>query len=179
LEHIGWAAVNLGCPYVLPLMMIKLMRILLSETYHATLRKRLRITYLVREGQYALTSLAVGMAALYELHELGERSTRTNWWFAALILFLLIAVILVVVGLIAETADPETAVPPGSGVFRMTTIQNWVRTYRVGAATLILVLPISLVAYLIHDAVTTRNAVTTQTLPQAPNAMPTTTSPQK
>lgn len=164
MEHVAWVLANLGFPYLGPIIVVKTVRILLSEAKHSHLRKRLRLTYLFREGQYALTSLAVSTAAFYELVELAEWSTRSKLWLAAFGVLSFFAVILVVIGLIAETDDPENAIPPGSGVLRWTTIIKWIHTYRVGAATILLILPVSLLAYQVHDA-----AVSRQRPPQASN----------
>lgn len=111
LEHVAWVLANLGFPYLGPIIVVKTVRILLSEAKHSHLRKRLRLTYLFREGQYALTSLAVSTAAFYELVELAEWSTRSKLWLAAFGVLSFFAVILVVIGLIAETDDPENYTP--------------------------------------------------------------------
>jgi hypothetical protein len=168
-EHAGWALTNLAIPYFGPLLVVKTIRLLLSEERHPTLRKRLRVTYLLREGQYALTSLAVTMAALYELTELAEWTSRSKAWLGVIVFFALFATMLIVLGLISDTEDPETAIPPGSGVLRWSTIRKWVHTYRVGAATIMLVGPVSIAAYSIHDAVASRHQSAQVSSPQADN----------
>jgi hypothetical protein len=156
LEHGAWALANLGFPYLVPIVVVKTIRALLSEANHSVLRKKLRLTYLFREGQYALTSLAVSTAAFYELMELGEWSSRTKLWLAAIAVLSAFAVILVVIGLVADTEDPETAIPPGSGVFRWSTITKWMHTYRVGTASILIILPVSLLSYQVHEAAAAR-----------------------
>lgn len=169
MDHVAWAMVNLGVPFIGPIFVVKIIRILLSEKTHSELRKRLRVTYLFREGQYALTSIAVVAASVYELSELGEWSQRSKLWLAGFAFLLLIAAMLVVIGLIAETEDPESAIPPGTGVLRLSTISRWIQTYRVGAATALLALPVCVLAYQVHAASATSRA---ETAPKSANVSP-------
>jgi len=149
MHNFGWIAANLGFPFLGPIVVVKSIRLMIS-TKHAELRKRLRITYLLREGQFALTSLAVSTAALYEVLEADRLTTDARIWLVCLAVMSFFSVMLLVIGLLHETDDPETAIPAGSGVLRWTTITKWVETYRVGAASLLLALPVSFVVYEVH-----------------------------
>lgn len=150
MDHLGWAAANLGIPFLSPIILIKLLRVLLSER-HPSLRKRLRLTYLFRDGQYALTSLVVSTASLFEILESDKVLQHEKLWLVFLVLLTCFSLICVVVGLIDQSEDPEIAFPPGSGVYNWPTVKKWTKIYRVGAATVLLVVPVSISAYNIHS----------------------------
>lgn len=78
MKHTFWIWANLVVPFLLPVLVVKVIRLLLSEPDHPNFRKKLRLTYLFRDGQYALTTLAVSAATMYELSELGEWSSRSK-----------------------------------------------------------------------------------------------------
>jgi hypothetical protein len=149
LDHLGWAAANLVFPFLCPIVLIKFLRVILSPQ-HPSLRKRLRLTYLLRDGQYALTSLAVSTASFYELFDSDIALRHGKVWLVFLGILAAVSLIFVIVGLLDETEDPETAIPPGTGILNLVTIKKWVSTYRVGAATLVLVIPVSVSAYNVH-----------------------------
>lgn len=151
MHGLGWAAANLGVPFLGPIFVVKGMRLLIP-TRHADLRKRLRLTYLFRDGQYALTSLAVSTAAFYEILDADGLNRDAKTWLVELGALSAISVILIVAGLLLETDDPEVAIPAGSGVLRWALIHKWVQTYRIGAAALLLVLPVCYVAHQVHEA---------------------------
>lgn len=150
-HSLGWAAANLGFPFLGPIIVVKGVRLLIP-TRHVDLRKRLRLTYLFRDGQYALTSLAVSTASFYEILEADGLNRDAKTWLVELGVLSAISIMLIVAGLLLESDDPEVAIPPGSGVLNWTTIHKWVQTYRIGTAVLVLVLPVSYVAYQVHES---------------------------
>jgi hypothetical protein len=130
---IGWIVANLVLPYTFPLLLIKgIQRLNLDLQSHQL--ERMRLTYLLREGQLSLVSVAVSAASFCDI--VGAEAIH-SWRGKALIALLGLLFfsngLLFVLGTVVGT-------PPAvsTNITEATTYRDWLKIYKMGAASLYL-----------------------------------------
>ena len=141
----GWAFANIAIPYVVPIAFVKGLQALQLDINQGA-KERIRITYLLREGQYAMGSVAIASTAMFELFTTDHLLTRTDG-VAVLVCLIILTVLNTGVFVLGVAFGGP---PVAEAVTQRTTIWDWVKSYRLGSASLILALGVSICAFWSH-----------------------------
>jgi hypothetical protein len=142
LGHAGWIFANIVVPYLFPFIVIRALQKLkldLKQEQH----ERMRLTYLLREAQLSVGSVAIASAGMFELLSTPDviRTPLGVTLTVALGLLLVANAILFVCGTIIGSPPPVEAVQ--AGVSR----RQWMESYPMAAGSLYLAVAVSLCAF--------------------------------
>lgn len=145
MAHVGWVIANILVPYLFPFMVVKVM-----QKWHLDLKpeqlERLRLTYLLRDAQLSIGSVAIASASFYELLASPDLAGHPIWitLTVALGFLVLFNAILFVCGTAIGSPSPADVVQSGI------TMAGWLKTYRMAASSLYLALAVSACAFAAH-----------------------------
>jgi hypothetical protein len=160
----GWLFANIFIPYLFPLAVIKflqLCRLDLKPEQHS----RMRLTYLLREGQLSVGSIAIAAAALYEL--LSKPNAINGLLGIALLvcvgLLVIANSILFVIGTVIGSPEPADAVQP------TTTVKQWAAAYPIATISIVLAAIGSVAAFVAHTHVESHKTGPTEKVEKVQN----------
>lgn len=144
-DHVWWATTNILFPFAVPISLFRFIQWISHGQGSQEQQERLRITYLLKEGQFGLSSGAVAAAAFYELmftpgalnHFLGKTLV------VSLIVLGALSILVFVLGTIF-VAPPTSILVTNKGYI------GWFRAYRAGAASIVLAIAVAFCAFVAH-----------------------------
>lgn len=147
LASLYWLIANVGFAYIFPIVLFKFVQQLDLRVTENEQKDRMRISYLIREGQFALTSVAIGAASFYELITTNE-SLKDWYGITLLILTIVLAFfnsLVFLFGTIFASPSPTVAIKAG------TTVSEWLKIYKAGAMSIYLAVGVSFCAFAVHN----------------------------
>ena len=147
LTSLYWLLANVGFAYIFPIVLFKFVQQLDLPVTKEEQRDRMRVSYLVKEGQFALTSVAISAASFYELITTSE-SLKDSSGITLLILTIVLAFfnsLVFLFGTISTSPSPTDVVKSG------TTIREWLKIYKAGAMSIYLAIGVSFCAFAVHN----------------------------
>lgn len=145
-DHLWWAGANILFPFLVPIVLFKFIQWVSFGLGTPDQQERLRITYLLKEGQFGLSSAAVSAAAFYELmftpgalaHPLGKTL------LVSLVVLGFLSILVFVLGTIFVAPDVKR------NVTVETSYAQWFTMYRAGAASILLAVAVAFCAFVAH-----------------------------
>ena len=145
MSHAGWVFANVLVPYLFPFLIVKVM-----QGWHLNLKpeqlERLRLTYLLRDAQLSIGSVAIASASFYELLGTPELARHPLWvsLTVALGLLLVANAVLFVCGTAIGSPSPADVVQAGIST------REWLKSYPMAAFSMYLAVAVSICAFVAH-----------------------------
>ena len=152
--HFGWLVANILVPFLFPLLIILLMQHLLLDLKDEQ-RERMRLTYLLREAQLSVASLAIASAAFYEI--LHKPAVLQEVWGVVLLIATIILGIFNAILFVCGTVIGSTVPKAQSGI----NFKEWRKQYPLADASIWLAIATSLAAFVAHIVVDEHHSVGT------------------
>ncbi len=145
-DHVWWAGANILFPFLVPIFLFRFIQWISHGQGSPEQQERLRITYLLKDGQFGLSSAAVAASAFYELiftagalaHPLGKSL------LVSLIVLGALSILVFVLGTVF-VAPPTTEL-----VTTTSDYVGWFKAYRAGAASILLAVAVAICASVAH-----------------------------
>ena len=144
-EHVWWAGANILFPFLVPVFLFRFIQWIGHGQGSPEQQERLRITYLLKEGQFGLSGGAVAAAAFYELM---STSGALNYILGKALLVSLI--VLGALSILVFVIGTVFVAPPPILITKNTDYLTWLKTYRVGAASIYLAAAVAFCACVAH-----------------------------